>query len=137
VSGVAFWCRTRLRTGGVAVRHRSSLVSLSSRPDAHGRNLVQIVAAITLRLCLIAFGKHASLAELILVNTAVSLSAGLLPVPGGTGLSEAALTDGLVALGGPESPALATALTYRLGTLLPAVDLGWFAMWALKQRGYP
>lgn len=79
-----------------------------------GGNLAaQIVAAVTLGLSLSAFGEHVRLAELILLNTAVSLFAGLLPVPGGIGVSEAALTAGLVALGIPESPALATALTFR------------------------
>jgi uncharacterized membrane protein YbhN (UPF0104 family)/tRNA A-37 threonylcarbamoyl transferase component Bud32 len=102
-----------------------------------GGNLTaQIVAAITLGFCLITFGEQASLAELILVNTAVSLFAGLLPVPGGIGVSEAALTAGLVALGVPESSAFATALTYRLVTYYLPPIWGWFAMRALKQQGY-
>jgi uncharacterized protein (TIRG00374 family) len=102
-----------------------------------GGNLAaQIVAAVTLGLCLTAFGEHASLAELILLNTAVSLFAGLLPVPGGIGVSEAALTAGLVAFGIPESEALATALMYRFVTYYLPPIWGWFAMRALKQQGY-
>ena len=38
-----------------------------------------------------------SFAGLVLVNTFVALFAGFMPVPGGMGVSEAALTAGLVA----------------------------------------
>jgi uncharacterized protein (TIRG00374 family) len=102
-----------------------------------GGNLAaQIVAAVALGFCLAAFGERASLAELILLNTAVTLFAGLLPVPGGIGVSEAALTAGLVAFGIPESSALATALMYRFVTYYLPPIWGWFAMRALKQQGY-
>jgi uncharacterized protein (TIRG00374 family) len=102
-----------------------------------GGNLAaQIIAAVALGFCLAAFGEDASLAELILVSAVVSLFAGLLPVPGGIGVSEAALTAGLVAFGVPESSALATALTYRFVTYYLPPIWGWFAMRALKQQGY-
>ena len=55
-----------------------------------GGNLVaQVMLAIILGLCLKAFGYSANLAELILVNTIVSLFAGFMPVPGGMGVAEA------------------------------------------------
>ena len=51
------------------------------------------------RRCVEAFGEDVSLTELVLINTVVSLFAGLLPVPGGIGVSEAGLTLGLTAAG--------------------------------------
>jgi uncharacterized protein (TIRG00374 family) len=126
--------RSRLSEAAEPVRVLRSPTKLV---QLFGGNLAaQIVAAITLGLCLVAFGEHASLAELILVNTAVSLFAGLLPVPGGIGVTEAALTAGLVAIGVPESQALATALTYRFVTYYLPPIWGWFAMRTLKQQGY-
>jgi uncharacterized membrane protein YbhN (UPF0104 family) len=57
----------------------------------------QPLQAIILGLCLRAFGHHATLAGLLLVNTIASLFAGFMPVPGGMGVAEAAYTAGLVA----------------------------------------
>ena len=51
-----------------------------------GGNLIaQVMLAIILGLCLRAFGQSASLASLILINTFVSLFAGFMPVPAGSG----------------------------------------------------
>ena len=71
-----------------------------------GGNLgAQLLQAGVLALCLHAFGQTASFSQLILVNTAVSLFAGLMPVPGGMGVAEVGLTVGLQAVGVPsESP---------------------------------
>ena len=54
------------------------------------------------------------LTELILINTVVSLFAGLLPIPGGIGVSEAGLTLGLTAAGLSSEIAFAIALAYRM-----------------------
>lgn len=60
--------------------------------------------------------------QLILVNTCVSLFAGLMPVPGGVGVAEAGYTYGLQAIGVPSAIAVATALAFRLVTFyLPPV----------------
>jgi uncharacterized membrane protein YbhN (UPF0104 family) len=60
------------------LRHPDKLLFL------FGGNLIaQVMLAIILGLCLKAFGYSATLAELILVNTFVSLFAGFMPVPGG------------------------------------------------------
>ena len=49
-----------------------------------GGNLVaQVLFAVALAACVEAFGESVSLTELVLINTVVSLFAGLLPVPGG------------------------------------------------------
>ena len=64
----------------------------------------------SLGLCLAAFGYHATLAQLILINTFVSLFAGFMPVPGGMGVAEAGYTAGLEAIGIPSAVALSTAI---------------------------
>jgi uncharacterized protein (TIRG00374 family) len=102
-----------------------------------GGNLVaQIMLAIVLGLCLRAFGHHLSLAELILVNTLVSLFAGFMPVPGGMGVAEAGYTAGLAAFGIPHTAALSTAITYRLVTYYLPPIWGGFAMRWMRQHSY-
>ena len=54
----------------------------------------------------------------------MSLFAGLLPIPGGIGVTEAGLTLGLTAAGVPSETAFAIALAYRIVQLLPAAHLG-------------
>ncbi len=88
-----------------------------------GGNLgAQLLQAIVLGLCLNAFGDTADLSQLILINTGVSLFAGLMPVPGGVGVAEAGYTFGLEAIGVPSSIAISTALAFRLVTFyLPPI----------------
>jgi uncharacterized membrane protein YbhN (UPF0104 family) len=82
----------------------------------------QIVYALVLGTALRSLGAHASLADLLFVNTAATLLSGVVPVPGGIGVAEAGLTAGLVAVGIPEETALAAALIHRLLTYyLPPV----------------
>jgi uncharacterized membrane protein YbhN (UPF0104 family) len=83
-----------------------------------------------------AFGYPISFATAIFINTCVSWFAGLIPVPGGIGVTEAAFTAGLVAFGVPQSAALAIAITYRICTnYFPPVP-GYFAMRRLERTGY-
>ena len=88
-----------------------------------------------LAACCFAFGAEVPLTELVLINTVVSLFAGLLPIPGGIGVSEAGLTIGLQAAGLPSETAFAIALSYRcVSFYLPPV-WGWFCYrWLIKQR---
>lgn len=96
-----------------------------------GGNLTaQVIEAVMLGLCLEAFGAHAHLSQLILVNTLVSLFAGLMPVPGGVGVAEAGYVACLQAVGIPSAVAISTALAYRLVSFyLPplwgSVAMGW------------
>jgi uncharacterized protein (TIRG00374 family) len=92
--------------------------------------------AMILGICLRAFGESASFAGLLLVNTMVALFAGFMPVPGGMGVSEAALTAGLVALGVPNTAAMSTAIAYRLVTFYLPPIWGSFATRWLKQHQY-
>jgi uncharacterized protein (TIRG00374 family) len=96
----------------------------------------QLLQAIVLGLALKAFGYEASFAGLILVNTAVSLFAGFMPVPGGMGVSEAGYTAGLVALGIPNTAAMSTAIAFRLVTFYLPPIWGSLAMRWLKHHAY-
>ena len=96
----------------------------------------QLLQAVILGLCLRAFGHHATLAELILVNTLSSLFAGFMPVPGGMGVAEAAYTAGLVALGVPNAPAMSTAIAFRMVTYFLPPVWGAVAMRWLRQHAY-
>ncbi|MGZ8578383.1 MAG: lysylphosphatidylglycerol synthase transmembrane domain-containing protein [Actinomycetota bacterium] len=96
-----------------------------------GGNLVaQVLLAIILGLCLKAFGHDATLAQLILINTIVSLFAGFMPVPGGMGVAEAGYTAGLEAIGIPSAAAMSTAIAFRLVTFyLPPIWGGLSMRW--------
>jgi uncharacterized membrane protein YbhN (UPF0104 family)/tRNA A-37 threonylcarbamoyl transferase component Bud32 len=96
----------------------------------------QLLQAIILGLCLRAFGYHATMAELILVNTIANLFAGFMPVPGGMGVAEAAYTAGLVALGVPSAPAMSTAIAFRTVTYYLPPVWGAIAMRWLRQHSY-
>jgi uncharacterized membrane protein YbhN (UPF0104 family)/tRNA A-37 threonylcarbamoyl transferase component Bud32 len=96
----------------------------------------QVLQAIILGLCLRAFGYHATMAELLLVNTIANLFAGFMPVPGGMGVAEAAYTAGLVALGVPNAPAMSTAIAFRMVTYYLPPVWGAIAMRWLRQHSY-
>ncbi len=87
-----------------------------------GNLLSQLLFAVTLGAVVRGFGYHVPLSALILINTTVSLFAGLLPVPGGVGVSEAGLSLGLTRAGIPAETAFAIALAYRFCTFyLPPI----------------
>jgi uncharacterized membrane protein YbhN (UPF0104 family)/tRNA A-37 threonylcarbamoyl transferase component Bud32 len=101
-----------------------------------GKLGAQLLQAIILGLCLRAFGYHATMAELILVNSIADLLAGFMPVPGGMGVAEAAYTAGLVALGVPSAPAMSTAIAFRMVTYYLPPIWGAIAMRWLRQHSY-
>jgi uncharacterized membrane protein YbhN (UPF0104 family) len=96
----------------------------------------QVLFAAALSLCLSAFGSHLPLAQLILINTAVSLFAGLMPVPGGIGVSEAALTAGLTASGIDPDTAFAVAISYRIITFYLPPLWGAAALAWMRRQSY-
>jgi uncharacterized membrane protein YbhN (UPF0104 family) len=112
--------RYRAMLGSQASSAATALRVLRSPPKVAmifaGNLGAQLLQAIILGLCLRAFGHHATMAELILVNTISSLFAGFMPVPGGMGVAEAAYTAGLVALGVPNAAAMSTAIAFRMVT---------------------
>jgi uncharacterized protein (TIRG00374 family) len=103
-----------------------------------GNFVAQMMLAMILGICLRAFGESESVsfAGLVLVNTLVALFAGFMPVPGGMGVSEAALTAGLVALGVPNAVAMSTAIAYRLVTFYLPPIWGSLATRWLKRHQY-
>ena len=101
-----------------------------------GNFTAQFLLAIILGLTVRAFGQSATIAELLLTNTLVSLFAGVMPVPGGIGVSEAALAFCLTAIGIPSATAAAIALTYRLLTFYLPPIWGGFAMRWLRKQAY-
>lgn len=102
-----------------------------------GGNLgTQLLQAVVLALCLGAFGESAYFSQLVLINTAVSLFSGIMPVPGGMGVTEAGLTWGLQAVGVPAPVAVSTAITYRLVTFYLPPIWGAAAMRWLRRREY-
>ena len=85
--------------------------------------------------CVEAFHESVPLTELLLINTVVSLFAGLLPVPGGIGVSEAGLTLGLTAAGVSSETAFAIALAYRFASFYLPPIWGWFCyQWLVDKR---
>lgn len=101
-----------------------------------GNFVAQLLLAIVLGLTVEAFGQSASLAELFLVNTFVSLFAGVMPIPGGIGVSEAAISFCLTAIGIPSDTSVAIAVVYRLLTFYLPPLWGGFAMRWLKRQDY-
>jgi uncharacterized protein (TIRG00374 family) len=66
----------------------------------------------------------------------VALLAGLVPVPGGIGVSEGALTFGVAAAGLPEATAFAVAIVYRLASFYVPPIWGWGAFRWLQTNRY-
>lgn len=103
---------------------------------ASGTLMQKMLFAMTLSASAAAYGGSIGLGEAILINSIVSLFLGLMPVPGGIGVGEAALSAGLVAMGMPESAALAAAVTHRMTTnYLPPI-YGWYASRWLTDNDY-
>lgn len=132
--------RVRTALAGQA-RSAHSALSVLKRPGKVaamlGGNLgAQLLQATVLALCLHAFGQTAHFSQLILINTAVSLFAGLMPVPGGMGVAEAGLTVGLQAIGVPSAIAVSTAITFRLVTFYLPPIWGAAAMRWLRRNEY-
>jgi uncharacterized membrane protein YbhN (UPF0104 family) len=102
-----------------------------------GGNLAtQLLYAMVLGACVLAFGYRLSLAELILTYTVVSLFAGFMPVPGGMGVAEAGYSAALVALGLPSAVAVSTAIAFRLVTYYLPPVWGGFAMRWLRRHDH-
>jgi uncharacterized membrane protein YbhN (UPF0104 family) len=89
-----------------------------------------------LGLCLIAFNQHLDFAQLVVVQVGAGMVGNVAPVPGGIGVTEAALTGGLTAFGIPPTPALATVLVFRGITFAIPPIFGFFTLRWLRAKGY-
>jgi uncharacterized membrane protein YbhN (UPF0104 family) len=116
---------------GVVMRTRRKRLELFG-----GNIAAEVLFALTLGAVARAYGVDVSFAELLLINTAASAFAGLMPVPGGVGAAEAAITAGLAAVGVDESTAFAIALTHRLCTYYLPPIWGYAALRWLSRKGY-
>jgi uncharacterized membrane protein YbhN (UPF0104 family) len=115
----------------LVLRHPRKIATM-----AGGNLLAQVLQAVVLGICLAAFGESAALSQLILINTAVSLFAGLMPVPGGMGVAEAGYTAGLQAIGVPAPIAVSAAISFRLVTFYLPPLWGSVAMRWLRRHEY-
>lgn len=102
-----------------------------------GANLTaELLFSLTMYTVLLAYGQHVSYADVVLINVGVALFAGLMPVPGGIGVTEAALTAGFVAIGVPDAIAFAAAISYRMCTFYLPPIWGFVAFRWLQRRRY-
>ena len=101
-----------------------------------GNALTQVLYGLTLASAAAATGADVGIADAVLINTVVTVFAGVLPIPGGVGVSEAGLTAGLVATGMTEPAALTAALLHRLMTAYVPPVAGFFAMRSLREQKY-
>jgi len=96
-----------------------------------GNFAAQLISAIVLSMSF-----TLPLADLLFINTAVSMFAGFMPVPGGIGVYEGALAGALTATGIPSAAALSTALAYRLVTYYLPPIYGGIAMRWMRKHDY-
>ena len=85
---------------------------------------------------LAAFDQSVLFPDIVFVGIGVSLFAGLMPVPGGIGVTEAGLTAGFIATGVPAGNGIRRALTVRMITFYIPPIFGWFALRWLQRRRY-
>ncbi len=122
---------TEARTAARVLREPIKLLQLFG-----GNMAAQLLLAGVLGICLRAFGQQATMAELLVANTLTSLLSGIVPVPGGIGVTEATTTTLLVGMGIPQSAALAATLMFRIITFYLPPAWGVLSMRALKRNGH-
>ncbi len=102
-----------------------------------GGNLVaELLFALALGVFVQAFGYSLALHELLFINMTVSLLAGLLPVPGGVGVTEGGLIFGLTSFGVPQEVAFAAVIMYRISTFYTPPIWGFFSLRWLERNRY-
>jgi len=101
-----------------------------------GTFFMKMLFALTLMASTMSVGGSITFVEALFVNSAVSLLIGFIPVPGGIGVGEAALSAGLIAVGVPESTAVAAAMVHRLVTAYIPPMFGWWTSRWLIARDY-
>jgi uncharacterized membrane protein YbhN (UPF0104 family) len=121
----------QIRAAAQVVRSPARLLRLFG-----GNVAAELTFALVLAISLRAYGVEAPIMSLLVINVAVALLGGLMPVPGGIGVAEAGYTAGLVAIGVPEATAFAAAITTRLCTFYLPPIWGYFAMRWLRRNEY-
>ncbi len=125
------------KTVSEAVAVLRGLRSLRRLVMLFGGNLVaELLFALALGVFVQAFGYSLALHELLFINMAVSLLAGLLPVPGGVGVTEGGLIFGLTSFGVPQEVAFAAVILYRISTFYTPPIWGFFSLRWLERNRY-
>jgi uncharacterized membrane protein YbhN (UPF0104 family)/tRNA A-37 threonylcarbamoyl transferase component Bud32 len=107
------------------------------RLELFGGNVAsELLYALALGATCLAYGINLNLGQLVFINTAASVLSSLIPVPGGIGAAEAALSAGLIAMGVDESTAFAIAITQRLSTFYLPPIWGYLSLRWLSRKGY-
>jgi glycosyltransferase 2 family protein len=107
------------------------------RLELFGGNVAsELLYALALGATCLAYGINLNLGQLVFINTAASVLSSLIPVPGGIGAAEAALSAGLIAMGVDESTAFAIAITQRLCTFYLPPIWGYLSLRWLSRKGY-
>jgi glycosyltransferase 2 family protein len=107
------------------------------RLELFGGNVAsELLYALALGATCLAYGINLNLGQLVFINTAASVLSSLIPVPGGIGAAEAALSAGLIAMGVDESTAFAIAITQRLCTFYLPPIWGYFSLRWLSRKGF-
>ena len=101
-----------------------------------GSVAAELLYALALGASCLAYDVDLNLAQLVFINTSAALLSGLIPVPGGIGAAEAALSAGLIAMGVDQSTAFAVAITKRLCTFYLPPIWGYFSLRWLSRKGY-
>ena len=124
------------KTVSEAVAVLRGLRSLRRLVMLFGGNLVaELLFALALGVFVQAFGYSLALHELLFINMAVSLLAGLLPVPGGVGVTEGGLIFGLTSFGVPAEAAFAAVILYRISTFYTPPIWGFVSLrWLERNR---
>ena len=87
-------------------------------------------------MCVLSMGGSITLGEALFINVAVSLFAGLMPIPGGIGVSEAGLTAGLAAIGVPTDIAVGAVIVWRLVSYYLPPTWGYVSLRWLTKHDY-
>lgn len=131
---VLAWARRLLAEAGGAVRGLRSPRRLLM---LFGGNLAtELLFAMALGAFARALGFPIGLGELVLINVAVALLSGLMPIPGGIGVAEGGLSYGLMRAGVPEESAFAIAIMYRLASFYLPPIWGFFAFRWLERNDH-
>jgi uncharacterized membrane protein YbhN (UPF0104 family) len=129
---VVRWTKQIAHEAGDALRGLRSMRRLLL---LFGGNIAsELLFATALGLFAAAFGFDIGIGELLFINVFVSLLAGIIPIPGGIGVTEGGLTYGLVAAGMDQEAAFAAVILYRIATFYVPPTWGYFALRWLERN---
>lgn len=95
-----------------------------------------LLFGLSLWMTAFAFGWTLPYMSVLVIYVIMALLGGLLPIPGGVGVSEAILTAGLVAIGVDQTTAFAIAVTFRVASAYLPPVWGWFSLQWLQRNDY-